>query len=54
MVGTSGRKAERCGLVTASTRIVPALANGNASPTGLTLDETWPPIRSCKAGAPPL
>ena len=53
MVGTSGRNDERCDPVTASMRIVPALACVMLSLIGLTPAGTWPPIRSCKAGAPP-
>jgi hypothetical protein len=53
MVGTSGRNDERREPVTAKIRIVPALAKDMLSLMGLMLAETWPPIRSCSAGAPP-
>jgi len=53
MVGTSGRNDERCEPVTARIRIVPALANVMLSLIGLMLADTWPPTRSCSAGAPP-
>src|SRR5207248_2398079 len=50
-VGTSGRKRERCALLTASTRILPPPSCGSTSESGLMLTGTWPPIRSCSAGA---
>src|SRR5882757_11064562 len=53
IVGTSGRNDERLAPVTARMRIVPALACVMLSLIGLTLAGTWPPIRSCSAGAPP-
>src|SRR5262245_20818153 len=53
MVGTSGRNEERRAPVTARVRSAPDRAKGRLSLTGLMLAGTWPPRRSCSAGAPP-
>ena len=53
MVGTSGACCERVPLDTASMRMLPARACGNASEIGTNMVGMWPAIRSVMAGAVP-
>jgi hypothetical protein len=50
-VATSGVKGVRCGPEVAMMRILPALWLAKASPVGVEVEASWPPIRSATAGS---
>ena len=54
IVGTSGAEGERCALVTANARSLPAFTCGNAEGMLSNITCTCPPIISVIAGALPL
>ena len=54
MVGTSGSSGLRSRPVTARARSLPAFTCGSDDSMGSIMADTWPPTRSCSAGAAPL